>query len=107
MRSLLLSGTEFNKDSFLALGGWCEFDKDACSTLAAIFNQAPVARMQAKRGLYGLQQSVNQEEMEVEKKLFNAVVSAKDYSRESEFMSHADYKEKFQEEISASMSSGN
>ena len=105
LRSLLLSGVEFNKDSFLALGGWCEFDKDACSILASIFSQAPIARMQAKRGLYGAQQNINEQELEIEKSLFNAVVNAKDYARESDFMSHSDYKEKFQENISASVNS--
>jgi enoyl-CoA hydratase len=93
LRSLLLSGVDFNKDSFLALGGWCEFDKDACSILANIFSQAPIARMQAKMGLYGIHQNQNQAEMEVEKKIFNATLQSKDYTKESGFMSVAEFKE--------------
>ena len=93
LRSLLLSGLEFKKESFLALGGWCEFDKDACAILTNIFTQAPIARMQAKRGLYGIKQNVNKDEMEVEKQIFNATVQSKDYSKQSDFMSAAEYKE--------------
>ena len=94
LRSLLLSGVEFKKESFLALGGWCEFDRDACSILTNIFNQAPIARMQAKRGLYGIKQSINQEESEIEKQIFNATVQSKDYTKQSDFMSVAEFKEK-------------
>lgn len=95
LRSLLLSGVDFGKDSLLALGGWCEFDKDACSILSNIFAQAPVARMQAKRGLYGSHQAVHQEDLDVEKKLFNAVVHSKDYTKQSDFMNPSEFKEKF------------
>lgn len=95
LRSLLLSGVDFGKDSLLALGGWCEFDKDACSILANIFAQAPVARMQAKRGLFGITQAVNKDEMEVEKQLFNAVVHSRDYTRDSTFMNPSEFKQKF------------
>jgi enoyl-CoA hydratase len=94
LRSLLLSGVEFRKESFLALGGWCEFDRDACSILTNIFSQAPVARMQAKMGLYGIHQDINEAQMEVEKKLFNATVQSKDYTKQSDFMSTAEFKEK-------------
>lgn len=97
LRSLLLSGVEFGKDSLLALGGWCEFDKDVCSILTNIFNQAPVARMQAKRGLYGINQAINQEDLEVEKQLFNAVVHSKDYTKDSDFMNPSEFKEKVAE----------
>jgi enoyl-CoA hydratase/carnithine racemase len=96
LRSLLLSGVEFHKESFLALGGWCEFDKDVCAILTSIFNQAPIARIQAKLGLYGIHQAVDSEEIEVEKKLFNTVVHSKDYTKESGFMSAAEFKEKTQ-----------
>lgn len=92
LRSLLLSGLDFGKDSLLALGGWCEFDTDASPILANIYAQAPIARMQAKRGLYGINQSVDQEAIEVEKQLFNAVVHSKDYTRESDFMKPAELK---------------
>lgn len=97
LRSLLLSGLEFKKESFLALGGWCEFGGKPETILAHIFNQAPIARMQAKRGLFGTHDETNKHEMETEKKLFNAVVHSKDYTRESDFMSPAEYKEKLTE----------
>ena len=96
LRSLLLSGVEFHKESFLALGGWCDFDKDACAILKNIFNQAPIARIQAKLGLYGIHQVADSEEMEIEKKLFNTVVHSKDYTKESGFMSATEFKEKTQ-----------
>lgn len=95
LRSLLLSGVEFDKESFLALGGWCEFDRDACSILANIFAQAPIARMQAKRGLYS--SKVNKEEAETEKKLFNAVVHSQDYTKENNFKSPSEFKEQLAE----------
>ena len=88
LRSLLLSGVEFDKSSFMALGGWCEFDKDACAILTNIFNQAPIARIQAKRGLYGTV---------AEEQLFNAVVNSKDYTKETDFMTASEFKEKIAE----------
>lgn len=94
LRSLLLSGVEFGKESFLALGGWCELDIDANAILTNIFSQAPIARMQAKRGLYGINQSVHQDELEVEKQLFNATIHSKDYTKESDFMNLSEFKEK-------------
>lgn len=97
LRSLLLSGIEFKKESFLALGGWCEFEVDANTILANIFAQAPIARMQAKRGLFGTHEAANVHEMEVEQKLFNAVVHSKDYTRENNFMSPAEFKESVSE----------
>lgn len=100
LRSLLLSGVEFNKESFLALGGWCEFDKDACAILANIFAQAPIARMQAKGGLYGIHQQAHAEAKEREQKLFNAVVHSKDYTKENNFMSPSEFKEKHNEKTS-------
>lgn len=93
LRSLLLSGVEFKKESFLALGGWCEFDRDACAILTNIFTQAPIARMQAKMGLYGIHQTTNQAEIEVERKIFNATLQSKDYTKQSGFMSVAEFKE--------------
>lgn len=96
LRSLLLSGVDFGKDSLLALGGWCEFDRDACSILSNIFAQAPVARIQAKRGLYG-NQATNKDDFEVEKQLFNAVVHSKDYTKQSDFMNPSEFKEKVTE----------
>jgi enoyl-CoA hydratase/carnithine racemase len=97
LRSLLLSGVEFGKDSFLALGGWCEFDKDACSILTNIFAQAPIARMQAKRGLYGINQTSHQKDLEVENQLFNAVVHSKDYTKQTDFLNPSEFKEKVAE----------
>lgn len=97
LRSLLLSGMEFDKVSFLALGGWCEFDKDPCSILTNIFSQAPIARMQAKRGLYGINQTTHQDDVNLEKQLFNAVVHSMDYTKQSDFMNPSDFKEKVSE----------
>ncbi|MDO9182260.1 MAG: enoyl-CoA hydratase-related protein [Bacteriovorax sp.] len=97
LRSLILSGLEFNKDSFMALGGWCEFDKEASVILANIFAQAPIARMQAKRGLYGIDQAINQEHLEIEKKLFNAVVHSLDYTKDTDFMNLSEFKDKVAE----------
>lgn len=94
LRSLLLSGMDFGKDSLLALGGWCEFEQDASVILANIFAQAPIARMQAKRGLYGISQDVHKEEITIERQLFNAVVHSQDYTKQSDFMSPAEFKEK-------------
>lgn len=94
LRSLLLSGIEFKKDALIALGGWCEVEADANTILTSIFNQAPIARMQAKRGLYGSHQEKDNHELETEKKLFNAVVHSKDYKQEGAFMSPSEFKEK-------------
>ena len=92
LRSLLLSGVEFKKESFLALGGWCEFDCDASAILSNIFSQAQIARMQAKRGLYGIKQSIDQEAVEIEKQIFNATIQSKDYTKQRDFMSVAEFK---------------
>lgn len=97
LRSLLLSGSEFKKESFLALGGWCEFGGDANAILTSIFQQAPIARMQAKRGLFGTHTEIQDHQLDTEKKLFNAVVCSKDYTREGNFMSAAEFKEKISE----------
>jgi enoyl-CoA hydratase/carnithine racemase len=94
LRSLLLSGMEFTKESFIALGGHAYFNGDAESILISIFNQAPIARMQAKRGLYGIHDKENIVEIEVEQKLFNAVVHSKDYTKLSGFMSPSEFKDK-------------
>ncbi|MBY0413051.1 MAG: enoyl-CoA hydratase/isomerase family protein, partial [Bdellovibrionales bacterium] len=53
MRSLLLTGKEFNVTTMNALGGWCDTDITANDIVKRIFAQAPVARMQTKRGLLG------------------------------------------------------
>ncbi len=93
LRSLLMSGVVFNKESLIALGGWCEFESKSEVILENIFKQAPIARMQAKRGLYGIKQSVDQEESEIEKKLFNAVLVSEDYKKDSNFMTINEFKE--------------
>ncbi|MBP9679900.1 MAG: enoyl-CoA hydratase/isomerase family protein [Bacteriovorax sp.] len=92
LRSLLLSGREFQKESLHALGGHCEYDLEASTIMANIFNQAPIARIQAKRGLLDIHRPKNVEELELEKNLFNAVVNSKDYTKESGFMSVAEFK---------------
>ena len=49
--------------------------------------------MQAKMGLYGIHQTTNQAEIEVERKIFNATLQSKDYTKQSGFMSVAEFKE--------------
>ncbi len=92
LRSLLLSGTEFKKEGLIALGGWTEFEGDSNQILMSIFGQSPIARMQAKRGLFGIHQSVHKDELEIEKKLFNAVVKSGDYTKETDFMNPSEFK---------------
>ena len=48
--------------------------------------------MQAKRGLYGIKQSIDQEAVEIEKQIFNATIQSKDYTKQSDFMSVAEFK---------------
>ena len=94
LRSLLLSGLDFDKEGLQALGAWCEFNVEALSILATIFEQAPIARIQAKLGLYGNNQLSSEENLEYEQQLFNASVYALDYKKESEFMTLSEFKEK-------------
>lgn len=94
LRSLLLSGLDFNKEGLQALGAWCEFNGEAISILAAIYEQAPIARMQAKLGLCGINQSMREENLEFERQLFNATTYTLDYRKESDFMSLSEFKEK-------------
>lgn len=100
VRSLILSGKEFSVETLNTLGGWCETDLLAQDLLKQIFTQAPVARMQAKRGLLGnnFTTEVNSK-IEVEKQIFNASVKTGDYKEEQPFMSHSEFKEKLQQEI--------
>jgi enoyl-CoA hydratase/carnithine racemase len=97
LRSLILSGVEFSKEGLVALGGWCENSSSIDNILLNIFNQAPIARVQAKKALYGLKDSKSNEELKVEKKIFNSVIESQDYTRESEFMSLNEYKKSFVE----------
>lgn len=99
IRSLLLSGREFDLAAMNQLGGWCDEDMTAKDILATIFAQAPVARMQAKRGLLGTNftQEVNTK-IEVEKQIFNASVKTGDYTQAGPFMSHSAFKEKLEQE---------
>lgn len=97
LRSLLLSGVEFNKDSFIALGGWCEITSNVDTILSNIFKQAPVARIQAKHGLYGIKQKHHQELSKTEKKILNTVLLSKDYTKDSDFMTFNEYKETLNE----------
>jgi len=95
MRSLLLSGKDFDVSTMNVLGGWCDTDFHATTLLRSIFAQAPVARMQAKRGILGnnFTEAVNAQ-IEIEKAIFNAAVATSDYTQEHPFMSHTDFKEK-------------
>ena len=99
-RSLILSGREFNVGTMNTLGGWCDVGVHQKEILAQIFAQAPVARMQAKRGLLGsnFTNDVNAK-IEVERQIFNASVRTGDYTGDQPFMSHSEFKEKLQQEI--------
>ncbi|MBC7429032.1 MAG: hypothetical protein H7336_10495 [Bacteriovorax sp.] len=98
MRSLLMSGREFDVGAMNTLGGYCDTDFHATTLLRQIFAQAPVARMQAKRGILGdnFTEAVNAK-IEVEKTIFNAAVATSDYTQENPFMTHSAFKEKLQE----------
>lgn len=95
MRSLLLSGREFDVATMNTLGGYCDTDFHATTLLRQIFAQAPVARMQAKRGILGdnFTEEVNPK-IEIERAIFNAAVATLDYTQENPFMSHSEFKEK-------------
>lgn len=97
LRSLLLSGRNFNLEIFQNLGGYCETDINQKVILAQIFAQAPVARIQAKRGLLGNTFNAGSSRIEEEKQIFNAVAVTGDYTKESGFMSSQDYKQMLQE----------
>lgn len=97
LRSLLLSGAEFNLDGLKALGGWCESELDPLILLGNIFAQAPIARLQAKRGLYGIDLVLHQENLAIEKQIFNAVIHSMDYTKENDFMNLSEFKEKVAE----------
>lgn len=99
MRSLLLSGSEFNVTTMNMLGGYCDTTVVANDLLKQIYAQAPVARMQAKRGILGdnFTHDVNPK-IEVERKIFNATAATSDYTQSNPFMSHTEFKEKLQQE---------
>lgn len=97
LRSLLLSGLPFGKESFLALGGGCEFEGDSNAILTNIFSQSPVARMQSKLGLNGIHQVHDQQQIEFEKQIFNGVVQSQDYTKQSDFMNPSEFKVKVAE----------
>lgn len=93
MRSLLLSGLEFNVQTLSKLGGHSEVEVHPTLLLRQIFAQAPVARIQAKRGLLGdnFAEEMNSK-IAKEKNIFNATLTTKDYSQET-FMGTAQFKE--------------
>ena len=100
IRSLLLTGKEFNVHTLNALGGWCDTDLEANNLLKQIFAQAPVARMQAKRGLLGT--NFTHEvggKIEVEKQIFSASAATGDYTQTAPYMSHTEFKDKLQEKL--------
>ena len=100
MRSLILSGKEFNVQTMNALGGWCDTDLNANTIVKQIFAQAPVARMQAKRGLLGTNFTKEIDpKIEVERKIFNAAMATMDYTQNNPFMSHTEFKEKLQDRV--------
>ena len=61
-----------------------------------IFAQAPVARMQAKRGILGdnFTQNIGPK-IDIERKIFNAAAATSDYTQNNPFMSHSEFKEKY------------
>lgn len=94
LRSLLLSGRNFNLETFHALGGWCETEATPKILLQNIFEQAPVARIQTKRGLLGETFNKGSTKIEEEKQIFNSVTVTKDYTKKcNDFMSSKDYKD--------------
>jgi len=99
MRSLLLSGSEFNVTTMNMLGGYCDTNMVPGHLLKQIFAQAPVARMQAKCGILSdnFTHDINPK-IEVEKKIFNATVATSDYTQTNPFMTHTEFKEKLQQE---------
>lgn len=97
LRSLLLSGKEFDITTLNSLGGWCDTDLETSSLLQQIFAQAPVARMQAKRALLGNNFTHDiDSKIEVERKIFNAAAATGDYAMNGSFMSHTEFKEKLE-----------
>lgn len=93
LRSLLLSGSEFRIETMNLLGGFCEVGNNQKNITAMVFNQAPVARMQAKRGLLGETFNNGSATVDEEKQIFTAVTVTRDYSKESDFMSSQSYKD--------------
>ena len=93
-----MSGRDFDVATMNALGGWCDTDLEATPLLKQIFAQAPVARMQAKRGLLGTNFTHDIDpKIEVERKIFNAAAATGDYTQKTEtFMSHTEFKEKLE-----------
>lgn len=97
-RSLLLSGKTFDVATFNNLGGWLETEISYKEILLNIFKQAPVARMQAKRGLLGdnFNTSVD-DKIKIEKQIFNASVTTGDYkSANGQFMDQSEFKQKLE-----------
>jgi len=92
-RSLLLSGIEFNIESFNLLGGFTLTNLSANEVIKNIFAQSPVARMQAKRGLLGTNftHEINSQ-IEVEKNLFNGALKTGDYKSQGHFMALSEFK---------------
>lgn len=100
LRSLLLSGKTFNVQTLNLLGGYTDTETTPAELLKNIFNQAPVARMQAKRGLLGenMTTEVNQK-INVEREIFNATISTGDFNNGvGKFMGHAEFKEKVRQQ---------
>lgn len=98
LRSLVLSSREFGVETMNLLGGYCEITSSATELIKHIFTQAPIARMQAKRGFVGevFNQSLT-EKIEVEKGLFNVTVATEDYKIKEPFIGLKEFKEKMSE----------
>ena len=77
------------------LGGFTITNSNAGEMVKNVFLQAPVARMQAKRGLLGsnFTNELNPQ-IEIEKQLFNAAIKTGDYKGPESFMGHNEFKEK-------------
>ena len=95
LRSLLLSSKEFGVNEFVLLSGPIETERSVTSIIKDIFLQAPVARMQAKRGLMNdvFNEELNQK-IEVERNLFNGTLATGDFKQDESFMSSTAFKEK-------------
>ena len=95
LRTLLLSGKEFGVSELVLLSGPIETERSVTSIIKEIFTQAPVARMQVKRGL--INDVFNEElkhKIEIEKELFNGTLATGDFRQNEQFMSPTQLKEK-------------
>jgi enoyl-CoA hydratase/carnithine racemase len=90
LRSLLLTGKEFNNNELNSLGGAVEIDASVDELLFNISKQSPISRIQTKLGLQDNQK-------DIQEKILNSVLFTEDYKQENNFMNTSTYKEKLKE----------